>query len=80
MKTPSQEYNKVAYFYSLALDGNLLIFPYYIFDFRLLVNFKKRNHTKREKRANTISTFIGMIIIPDNLYDSIEKENTTETE
>ena len=80
MKTPWQEYSRVAYFYSLALDRNLLIFPYYIFDFKLLVNFKKRNHTKRQNEANTISTFIGMILIPDNLYDSIENENGTEIE
>ena len=52
----------------------------YIFDFKLLVNFKKRNHTKRENEANTIYTFIGMILSPDNLYKSIEKENGTEIE
>ena len=80
MKTPWQEYTKVAYFYSLAPDGNLLIFRYYIFEFKLLVNFKKRNHTKRENEANTISTFIGMILSPDNLYESIQNEDGTEIE
>ena len=64
----------------MALDGNVLIFPYYIFDFKLLVNFKKPNYTKRENEGNTTSTFIGMILSPDNLYDSIEKENGTEIE
>ena len=55
-------------------------FPYSIFDFKLLVNFKKRNDTERENEANTISTFIEMILSPDNLFDSIENENGTEIE
>ena len=78
MKTPWQEYSRVACFYSSAPDGNLLIFLYFIIDSKLLVNFKKRNHTKRENEVNTISTFIEMIVSPDNLYDSIENENGTE--
>ena len=75
MKTPWQDYSRVACFYSSAPDDNLLIF---LCDSKLLVNFKKRNHTKRENEANTISTFIEMIVSPDNLYDSIENENGTE--
>ena len=73
-------YSRVVYFYSLVPDGNLLIFRYYIFDSKLLVNFKKQNYTKRENEGNTTSTFIGMILSPDNLYDSIEKENGTKIE
>ena len=75
MKTPGQDYSRVACFYSSAPDGNLLIF---LFDSKLLVNLKKRNHTKRENEANTISTSIGLIVSPDDLYDSIENENGTE--
>ena len=75
MKTPGQDYSRVSSFYSSAPDGNLLIF---LFDSKLLVNLKKRNHTKRENEANTISTSIGLIVSPDDLYDSIENENGTE--